>query len=121
MALEQYLPRLRGYAIFLSKDNADDLVQDTLVSYLQNKDNYKLSEALLNTICKNKWKDSIKKLQMDLLDEDSLIEYPEVEVLIYCKEANINLYEWTTIDLKKIKDAERKRKEYWRKKQCSLQ
>lgn len=129
MTLESYLPRLIGYAKFLSRDNYEDLVQDTVVRLLANQHKYTLSEALLTTICKNIWKDNLRKSKEIVLEhygelcDTVLIFMPEVEVSIYCKETSINLYDWKCIDLKKAKDRERKYKAYHKKKElkCSLQ
>lgn len=129
MNIEQYLPRLTGYAKFLSRYDYEDLVQDTIERYLRNKHQYAISEALLNTICKNIWKDnfkSIKEILTDNMEElCNLYVYPEAEVNIYCREMNIDLYEFE--EKKKYsrerdhKAKERMRKLYYKRKQCSLQ
>lgn len=100
MTLESYLPRLIGYAKFLSKDNYEDLVQDTVVRYLKNRHKYEVSEELLNTICRNLWIDGFKKHKEQLsekfneLCDTILITLPEIEEQIFCKQIQKDFYNW---------------------------
>lgn len=88
-------PRLRGFALRLTRnrDAADDLIQQTMLKALSNKDKFKEGTNIaswLFTIMRNEHYTNHRKRKLvadpDFIHQSRLITTPEQEVLIQFKE-----------------------------------